>query len=225
MPEKDYYESLGVSRSAPPAEIRAAYLALAKKVHPDMKSSADTSVQKYHMKFVEINRAYSVLRYPDRRREYDRQLASGLSEQEMRHSKAVMAQYKRGMRLFNESHLTEAIAAFEKCLQLEPSHEKSLIHLGLAFFKNDDLERAEKIFKVACTDLSHNPVSFYYLGLVYKKMGHREKAQEAFTEAIYIDPDFQLAADELEQIIPEKTGSFFESLKPNRIIAKVFRQH
>ena len=63
----DYYQILGVSRSASPAEIKKAYRRLALKFHPD-KNPDDSAVAE---QFKQINEAYEVLSNPERRREYD----------------------------------------------------------------------------------------------------------------------------------------------------------
>lgn len=64
----DYYQVLGVSASASPADIRAAYRALAFQHHPDV-SGADGAVGR--ARFQQIQEAYDVLRHPKRRSEYD----------------------------------------------------------------------------------------------------------------------------------------------------------
>ncbi len=74
MPEIDYYEALGVSRSASPEEIKKAYRQLALKWHPD-KNPGDASAED---RFKEIAEAYEVLCDPDRRQLYDRYGHSGL---------------------------------------------------------------------------------------------------------------------------------------------------
>lgn len=63
----DFYQILGVSRSADVKEIKKAYRGLAKKYHPDANPGEDTTV-----KFQEINRAYEVLSNPDLKERYDR---------------------------------------------------------------------------------------------------------------------------------------------------------
>ena len=63
---KDYYAILGVLPEAEPEVIRAVYLALAKKYHPD---SADGAGNEERLK--EINLAYEILKDPKKRNEYD----------------------------------------------------------------------------------------------------------------------------------------------------------
>jgi DnaJ-class molecular chaperone len=65
---RDFYDVLGVSRSASDKEVRRAFRRLARKYHPDV-NPGDTSAEE---RFKEINRAYEVLSDADKRKKYDR---------------------------------------------------------------------------------------------------------------------------------------------------------
>ncbi|HZP83131.1 MAG TPA: DnaJ domain-containing protein, partial [Chthonomonadaceae bacterium] len=71
---RDYYEVLGVSRSASAEELKRAYRNLAKKYHPDINKAADAAD-----KFKEIQAAYDVLSDETKRRQYDRYGHEGLN--------------------------------------------------------------------------------------------------------------------------------------------------
>ena len=67
-----YYHVLGVSRSSSSKEIKASFLALSKKVHPDLNPLVPSS------SFAELNEAYSTLSNTSARREYDMKLDAEL---------------------------------------------------------------------------------------------------------------------------------------------------
>ncbi len=64
--KRDYYDVLGVSKTASDDEIKRAYRKLARQYHPDVNKAPDAE-----QKFAEINEAYGVLSDKDKRARYD----------------------------------------------------------------------------------------------------------------------------------------------------------
>ena len=66
MDYKDYYNTLGVSKTATEGEIKTAYRKLARRYHPDVNKDPQAED-----KFKEVNEAYQVLSDPEKRKKYD----------------------------------------------------------------------------------------------------------------------------------------------------------
>jgi len=67
MAKRDYYESLGIPRTASPDEIKSAFRKLARQHHPDVSDAPEAEER-----FKELNEAYAVLSDADKRTAYDR---------------------------------------------------------------------------------------------------------------------------------------------------------
>ena len=75
MAKRDYYDILGINKSASASEIKKAYRKMAVKYHPD-KNPDDKEAEE---KFKEVSRAYEVLSDEDTRARYDQFGEAGVS--------------------------------------------------------------------------------------------------------------------------------------------------
>ena len=76
MAAKDYYQVLGISRSASSEDIKLAYRRLARKYHPDVSRVPDAEEQ-----FKAVNEAYETLSDSSKRRKYEQQQTAARSSQ------------------------------------------------------------------------------------------------------------------------------------------------
>ena len=67
MPQRDYYDVLGVGKSATAAEVKKAHRKLARKYHPDIAKDDPKAAEK----FQEVQEAYEILSDPKKRQRYD----------------------------------------------------------------------------------------------------------------------------------------------------------
>ena len=96
----DYYQILGVSRSASAHELKLAYRALALRYHPDQNQNNPQAEER----FKQVSQAYAVLSDPDQRRQYD---ISGLTSLLAGTSPFSMEQGMWGIKRFFESIFSE----------------------------------------------------------------------------------------------------------------------
>ncbi|KPJ48752.1 MAG: hypothetical protein AMJ41_04310, partial [candidate division Zixibacteria bacterium DG_27] len=68
---KDYYKILGIKETAPAEDIRARWIELIRKFHPDGQTVGGAEAERLK----EINEAYGVLKHPSARAYYDLQRA------------------------------------------------------------------------------------------------------------------------------------------------------
>jgi len=88
---RDYYEILGIKRSAGQDEVQRAYRKLARKYHPDVSKASNAED-----KFKEINEAYEVLKDPEKRKMYDQLGPNWRSGQDFRPPPGWETQYDFG---------------------------------------------------------------------------------------------------------------------------------
>ena len=79
--EKNYYVLLGVKENEKTAGIRAAYLRLAKTLHPDVNVRC-TDKKNKERQFKEVKEAYEVLINPQKRKEYDERIRNSINRKQ-----------------------------------------------------------------------------------------------------------------------------------------------
>jgi curved DNA-binding protein len=106
MKFKDYYQTLGVERTASDAEIKKAYRNLAHKYHPDVSKDP-----KGEEKFKEVAEAYATLKDPEKRDEYDR-LGARPAGENFSPPPDWQQQYGASESYFDDVDLADILSAF-----------------------------------------------------------------------------------------------------------------
>lgn len=136
---KDYYEILGVARSASDDDIKKAYRKLIRGWHPDVNSQV--SAEKAHQKTTEINEAWDVLGDPKKRAAYD---GAGFVPPPRTKSKleevvAIVARYRSDTREWRARKDLEFLAQFKTDEQIEALRAVIEVRKGNIFQDYNDL--------------------------------------------------------------------------------------
>jgi DnaJ-domain-containing protein 1 len=210
----DYYQVLGVRRTAPASEIKSVYHKLAKRFHPDrFHRDVDATLHaRVEEAFARIAQAYETLKEKQSRAAYDLKLshqsmattqaASATSKQSARQGdktgedetdaatllRKAEANFQRGMLALNRGKPMVAIASFGEAARLAPRDARYRAFHGRALAENEGTRRqAEAELKAAIALDSHNAAYHVMLAEFYFKIGLPRRAQSELERALAID--------------------------------------
>jgi curved DNA-binding protein CbpA len=203
MPEIDYYQILGVARSANEEEVKKAYFTLARKFHPDrfgrhlppgVKEQVDDV-------FDYITKAYRTLTNKDQKMTYASKLANLTADDDKDRSKNAEIRFRQGKTLFNQGRYEEALVLLEEAVRLKDNKGDYFLLLAMAESKVPALsKKAERDFLKAIEMESWNPEGFVGLGLLYKREGLLLRARKQFDRALEIDSEHKAARKALGEM-------------------------
>lgn len=97
-----------------------------------------------------------------------------------------LTHFNRGKGLYEERRYDEAERELEEAYLLRPRDQKVLNLLGLVYFRQDKLEKAEEVYRKLAAESPDAHTLFYNLGLIYFKLNRLEEAESAFAKALEI---------------------------------------
>jgi len=197
----NYYEVLGVERSATEAEIRDRFRRLARENHPDRYRGPDKADAE--RKFQTLTEAVNILTNDTRRKQHDAELVSSNPKGVADFSQVAKAYMNKGVKAYKEGDMRAAVENFDMAVKHNPQDAKAFHYLALASSKFPAMMRqAVQAIEAA---VQREPVNFTYLrdaGVLCKRAGLNARAERYFEEALKWDatnPDVQNALAELRQ--------------------------
>jgi curved DNA-binding protein CbpA len=198
----NYYEVLGVERSASEQEIRDRFRQLARDNHPDRHKGTDKA--EAERKFQTLTEAVNVLTNPARRKQHDAELSSGVGKGGSADLTQVAKVYlSKGMKAFKEGDIRAAYENFDMAVKHNPNDAKAFHYLALAARRIPAYTR--QAVQAIESAVQREPVNTTYLkdaGLICKQAGLVAKAERYLNEALKWDPtnpEIQTALADLRQ--------------------------
>lgn len=211
MRKQDYFEILGVKRSASREDVKRAYFALAKEYHPDKHfHSASAELRQLAQQIYDlISTAHDTLTDPSERERYLSELAEGPPrdhDEDVGKILAAEGKFQKGEELMRQRQYADAHRAFGEAIGLYPDEGEFHAWLGWSQFQADP-NAAEDALRSIETAVSLNPKldkSYLFLGYIHKATGRPDKAEKQFEKAIQSNPDCTEALRELRLLGRQK---------------------
>src|SRR6185295_1458443 len=100
-----------------------------------------------------------------------------------------LTHFNKGKQLYDQRQFAEAEQQLEAAYLLRPRDPQVLNLLGLVYFKQEKLEKAEEIYRKLAAESPEAPTLFYNLGLISFKLNRLEESESAFLKALELSKD------------------------------------
>ncbi len=197
----NYYEVLGVERSASEQQIRDRFRKLAREQHPDRYKGNDKD--EAERRFQLLTEAVNVLTNAEKRRAHDSDLTSGLNRGAADFAQVAKAYMAKGVKAFKEGDMRGAYENFDMAVKHNAADSKAFHYLALAAIRIPAYAR--QAVQAIESAVQREPVNATYLkdaGLICKRAGLNAKAERYLDEALKWDSgnvEIQSALAELRQ--------------------------
>lgn len=197
----NYYEVLGVERSASEDEIRDQFRKLARANHPDRYKGPNKADAE--RKFQSLTEAVNVLTNAARRKQHDAELSVGISRTSADFTQVAKVYMAKGVKAFKEGDIRAAYENFDMAVKHNANDAKAFHYLALAAERIPSYARQS--VQAIETAVQKEPVNPTYLkdaGRICRRAGLMAKAERYYIEALKWDPtnpELQNALAELRQ--------------------------
>ena len=152
----NYYEVLGVERSATEQEIRDQFRKLAREQHPDRYRGPDKADAE--RKFQTLTEAVNVLTNSTRRKQHDNELVSGGGKAGVDFAQIAKAYLAKGVKAYKEGDVRGAYENFDMAVKHNPQDAKAYHNLALAAARIQGMNK--QAVQAIETAVQRDPVNF-----------------------------------------------------------------
>lgn len=206
----NYYEVLGVERSATEQQIRDRFRQLARQNHPDRYRGPDKADAE--RKFQILTEAVNILTHPEKREQYNQEIASGLDKGTVDFVQIAKAYLGKGVKAYKDKDMRTAYENFDLAAKHNPNDAKAFHYLSLAAARIPGFTRqAVTAIESALQREPMNPLFLKDAGLLFKAAGLSTKAERYLEECLKWDAsnvEVQNALAELRQTKDAGKGGF-----------------
>jgi Tfp pilus assembly protein PilF len=206
----NYYEVLGVDRSATEQVIRDRFRQLARENHPDRYRGPDKG--EAERKFQTLTEAVNILTNPEKRRQHDGEISGGLDKGVVDFAQIAKAYLAKGVKAFKDKDIRGAYENFDLATKHNAHDAKAFHYLALAAARLPGHTRqAVQAIETALQREPMNPQFLKDAGLLSKSAGLTAKARRYLEEALKWDADnleIQSALAELRETKEAGKGEF-----------------
>ncbi|MEA2463442.1 MAG: hypothetical protein QOJ98_1189 [Acidobacteriota bacterium] len=206
----NYYEILGVERSASEQEIRDRFRALARENHPDRYRGDDKAGAE--RKFQTLTEAVNVLTNAEKRKQHDGGLTGGVAKAGVDNVQIGKAYLNKGVKAYKDGDMRGAYENFDMAAKHNPQDAKAFHYLAMAAARIPSYTRqAVQAIETAVQREPMNPLFLRDAGQICKRAGLVAKAERYFEETLKWDEsnaEAQSALAELRETKETGKGGF-----------------
>jgi len=196
--KSNYYDVLGVPRSASEQEIRERFRKLVRESHPDRYAGVDKA--EAERRFQALTEALNVLTNPARRKQHDAEIGAGINKTSADFAQVGKVYLAKGVKAFKEGDIRTAYENFDMAVKHNPNDAKAFHYLALAASRIPAYARqAVQAIESAVQREPVNPVYLKDAGLICKRAGLVAKAERYLGEAWKWDP----SSDEVQNALAD----------------------
>ena len=184
----NYYEVLGVERSASEQEIRDRFRRLAREQHPDRYKGTDKA--EAERRFQILTEAVNILTNPVKRKQHDAELSSGVNKSSADFAQVAKAYLAKGVKAYKDGDMRAAYENFDMAVKHNSADAKAFHYLALAAVRIPSMAR--QAVQAIESAVQREPVNAIYLkdaGLICRRAGLTAKAERYLDEALKWDAD------------------------------------